>query len=66
MNSQLLDTIIKPINQLNLYGYNKIFNDFKLLYKNKKLPNTILLSGAKGSGKSTFLFHFINFFTIRK
>lgn len=61
MNSQLLDTIIKPINQLNLYGYNKIFNDFKLLYKNNKLPNTILLSGAKGSGKSTFLFHFINF-----
>ena len=32
----------------------------KELYKNKKLPNKILLSGEKGIGKSTLAYHIIN------
>ena len=46
--------------QLDLYGYEKYFNIFNKLYLKKKLPNTILLSGQKGIGKSTFAHHFIN------
>ena len=53
--------ILKPINQLNLYGYEYYFDNFANLYKNNKLPNTILLSGSKGLGKSTFAYHFINY-----
>ena len=31
------------------------------MYEKNKLPNIILLSGIKGIGKSTFIFHFINY-----
>ncbi len=44
-----------------LFGYNKLFNNFKTLYKNNKLPKILLLTGDKGIGKFTFMFHFINF-----
>jgi len=50
-----------PIDQLYLYGYNKYFEEFKKLFSLKKLPNAMLLSGPKGIGKSTFIFHYINF-----
>ena len=53
--------IIEPQNQLNLFGYENYFNAFIELYEKKKLPNTILLSGEKGLGKSTFVYHFINY-----
>ena len=53
--------IIEPKNQLQLFGYKEYFNNFVELFHQKKLPNTILLSGLKGSGKSTFAYHFINF-----
>ena len=46
-------------NQLNLFGYNEIFNTFIKLYDKEKLPNTILLNGPKGSGKATFVYHFV-------
>ena len=61
MNSSTKVEIIKPINQLNLYGYDSFFHSFKELYEKNKLPNVILLSGPKGLGKSTFAYHFINF-----
>ena len=52
--------IIPPKNQLSLFGYQKYLKSFsKLFYKNN-LPNTILLTGQKGSGKATFCYHFIN------
>ena len=44
-----------------LFGYNKIFNNFATLYNNNKLPKIIILTGDKGIGKFTFIFHFINF-----
>ncbi len=54
-------SINKSINQLKLFGYDSYFNLFSNLYNNKKLPNSILLTGSKGLGKSTFAYHFINY-----
>jgi len=53
--------IIPPKNQLNLFGYESYFNLFVKLFSKNRLPNTILLTGLKGSGKSTFAYHFINY-----
>ena len=53
--------IIKPINQLNLHGYSFYFDLFIKLFKEIKIPSTILLNGTKGLGKSTFIYHFINY-----
>jgi len=50
-----------PINQLKLYNLNTYFDFFVKLFKKNKLPNTILLTGPKGSGKATFAYHFINY-----
>ena len=52
--------ILKPENQLSLYGHHVTFLNFIDLYKNNKLPNKILLSGEKGIGKSTLAYHIIN------
>ena len=60
MNSEYTK-IIEPKNQLNLYGYKNYFDTFKLLFKKKKLPKIILLTGKKGLGKSTFAYHFANY-----
>ena len=50
-----------PINQTKLFGLNNYFNELKYLFDNKKLPNKILLSGPKGSGKFTLSLHLINY-----
>ena len=52
---------ISPKSQTHLFGYEDYFKTFIKLYKKDRLPNTILLSGPKGSGKSTFVYHFINY-----
>ena len=46
-------------NSLNLYGLEKDFNFLSNLYLIKKLPKVLLLSGLKGSGKSTLINHFL-------
>ena len=53
--------IVQPFCQLNLYGYDSYFDSFMNLYKKNKLPSVILISGQKGLGKSTFIYHFINY-----
>ena len=53
--------IINPKNQLNLYGYRHYFDTFVKLYKKHEIPNTLLISGPKGIGKATFLYHFFNY-----
>ena len=53
--------ILTSKSQLNLFGYDKLFNSFIALHKKNKLPNVMLLSGTKGLGKSTFAYHFINY-----
>ena len=50
-----------PKEQLILHGYENHFNFFKKLYEKNNLPNTNLLSGPKGIGKSTFIYHFANY-----
>lgn len=52
---------LNPGNQLNLYGLKIQLNELINLYKNKKLPNKILLSGSKGTGKCTLAYHLVNF-----
>jgi DNA polymerase III subunit delta' len=52
---------LKPENQLSLYGHHATLLNFIGLYKKKKLPNKILLSGEKGIGKSTLAYHIINY-----
>ena len=44
-----------------LYGLEKEFQEMISLYENNKLPNKILFSGLKGSGKCTFAYHLINY-----
>ena len=51
---------LNPANQLSLYGHRTEFCNFIDLYKKKKLPNKILLSGEKGIVKSTLAYHIIN------
>ena len=53
--------IIPAKKQLHLFGYEDYFNFFIKLYDKKELPNSILLSGPKGLGKSTFAYHIINY-----
>ena len=50
-----------PINQTKLFGLSNYFNELKYLFDNNKLPNKILLSGQKGSGKFTLSLHLINY-----
>ena len=54
--------ILSPKNQLCLFGYEDYFSSFIKLYDEKKLPNSILLSGPRGLGKATFSYHIINYF----
>ena len=61
MKASKVDDVTKPKSQLNLYGYESYFKFFNKLYEQDKLPNSILISGQKGLGKSTFMYHFINF-----
>ena len=48
-----------PKYSTNLFGLKENFNFLNSLYLKKKLPNVLLLSGKKGSGKSTLVNHFL-------
>ena len=61
INENKLKKLLPPINQLSLFNYNQHFNFFKTLYQKGTMPNCILVSGVKGIGKSTFIYHFINY-----
>ena len=52
---------LKPSENTKIYGMKNFFNELVGLYKEKKIPNKILLSGKKGSGKSTLAYHLINY-----
>ena len=53
--------ILEPKNQLRLYGFDVLFDNFVKLFNENKLPSVILLHGDKGVGKATFIYHFINY-----
>ena len=42
-------------------AFRNYFKFFDKLYEKNRLPNSMLLSGPKGLGKSTFIYHFINY-----
>jgi len=52
---------LKPSKNTKIYGMENILKELVGLYKQKKIPNKILLSGKKGSGKSTLAYHLINY-----
>ena len=48
-----------PKNSLKLFGFKENFSFISNLYLIKKLPKVLLLTGDKGSGKSTLINHFL-------
>ena len=53
-------------NSLNLFNLLKNFEFLKSLYIKNKLPNVLMLSGKKGSGKSTIVNHLMYFIFDKK
>tara|TARA_B100000579_G_scaffold184971_1_gene150757 strand:- start:995 stop:1921 length:927 start_codon:yes stop_codon:yes gene_type:complete len=45
---------------LKIFGFDRYFNHLISLYKKKRFPNKIILSGKTGIGKTTFSHHIIN------
>ena len=52
---------VKPNENIYLYGLDNFFFEIADLYKKRKMPNRIILSGKKGLGKSTLSYHLINY-----
>jgi DNA polymerase III subunit delta' len=52
---------MNPLTQTKLFGLNKYFNEIINIYQSKNMPNKILLSGSKGSGKCTLAYHIVNY-----
>ncbi len=52
---------ITPSNNRYLIGYNKTFLNLKNLFDTNLLPNKIIFSGDCGIGKSTLVYHLINY-----
>ena len=46
-------------NSSHLFGLNENLKFFSSLFKNKKLPKVLMLTGDKGTGKSTLVNHFL-------
>ena len=53
--------IFNPKNQLQLYGYEDYFSLFTNIFKRREIPSSYLISGPRGIGKSTFIYHFVNY-----
>ena len=48
------------INSSNLFGLDKNFEFISKLYAKQNLPQVLMLTGNKGSGKSTLINHFLH------
>ena len=48
-----------PKNSLRLFGLEEKFNFLSSIYLKDKLPKVLMLSGLKGTGKSTLINHFL-------
>ena len=51
---------LTPNTQLKLYGLDNYLLELIKLFEKNSLPNKIILSGDKGSGKATMAYHLIN------
>ena len=56
----------EPKNSLILFNLEKEFDFLSKLYSKKKLPKVLMISGNKGSGKSTLINHFFSQFLMKK
>lgn len=56
-----LSTYFDSKTSTNLYGITQNFDFLKSLFINNKLPNVLMLSGKKGSGKSTIINHLMHY-----
>ena len=52
---------LTPNTQLKLYGLDCYLLELIKLFEKNNLPNKIILSGDKGSGKATMAYHLINY-----
>ena len=52
---------LTPNTQLKLYGLDNYLLELIKLFEKNSLPNKIILSGDKGSGKATMAYHLINY-----
>ena len=57
---------LKSNNQKQLFNSENYFLNIINLYDNKKLPNKILFSGPKGTGKATLAYHLTNYVFSKK
>ncbi len=57
---------LKSNNQKKLFNFENIFLNIVNLYDKKKLPNKILFSGPKGTGKATLTYHLVNYIFSKK
>ena len=57
---------LKSYNQKQLFNFENIFLNIINLYDKKKLPNKILFSGPKGTGKATLAYHLSNYIFSKK
>ena len=57
---------LKSYNQKQLFNFDNIFLNIINLYDKKKLPNKILFSGPKGTGKATLAYHLVNYVFSKK
>ena len=62
MNTKDLNIdITEPKKQLRLYGYKDYFQTFIKLFIKNIMPHSILITGPRGIGKSTFVYHIVNY-----
>ena len=55
------DKKLNPFYSIQLFGLKNYFDDFVQLFEKNKFPRVLMLSGNKGIGKFTLIFHLINY-----
>ena len=59
MEKEEISNFNEPICQLRLFGYDKYFQYLDSLNNKGSLPQVNLISGPRGYGKHTFIFHYL-------
>ena len=56
-----IEEVLETKNSFELYGLDNYLNNFISLFEKNKFPKILLLTGAKGLGKSTIVNHFLSY-----